>query len=115
MADGIGGSRSADLLLVRWRWAAEPSAGWLPAAWRLAGTRDRRHGAAHELACGGVALGNHVNDSVAREFFLNHRWLDFTQAGPRNLFWLLCFGPMAIQMMIGIWWRRKMERRAKQS
>jgi RNA polymerase sigma factor (sigma-70 family) len=71
--------------------------------------------AAHELACGGAALGNHVNDSVAREFFLRHRWLDFTQAGPRNLFWLLCFGPMAVQMMIGIWWRRKMEKRAKQN
>jgi RNA polymerase sigma factor (sigma-70 family) len=71
--------------------------------------------AAHELACGGVALGNHVNDVVAREFFLRHRWLDFTQAGPRNLFWLLCFGPMAIQMIIGICWRRKMERRGKQN
>jgi len=43
--------------------------------------------AAHELAYGGAALGNHVNDSVAREFFLRHRWLDFRQAGPRNLFW----------------------------
>ena len=70
--------------------------------------------AAHELACGGAALGNHVNDAVAREFFLRHRWLDFTQAGPRNLFWVLCFGPMSVQMMIWIWWRRKMEKRAKQ-
>jgi len=71
--------------------------------------------AAHELACGGAALGNHVNDAVAREFFLRHRWLDFTQAGPRNLFWVLCFGPMSVQMMIWIWWRRKMEKRAKQN
>jgi len=71
--------------------------------------------AAHELACGGAALGNHVNDSVARAFFLRHHWLDFTQAGPRNLFWLLCFGPMSVQMMIWIWWRRKMEQRAKQN
>ena len=70
--------------------------------------------AAHDLACGGVALGNHVNDAVAREFFLRHRWLDFTQPGPRNLFWLLCFGPMSGQMMLWIWWRRKMEKRAKQ-
>jgi RNA polymerase sigma factor (sigma-70 family) len=66
--------------------------------------------AAHELACGGAALGNHVNDAVARGFFQQHRWLDFTQAGPRNLFWLLCFGPMSVQMMIGVWWRRKMEK-----
>jgi RNA polymerase sigma factor (sigma-70 family) len=71
--------------------------------------------AAHELACGGAALGNHVNDTVAREFFLRHRWLDFTQAGPRNLFWVLCFGPIAVQTMFWIWWRRKMEKRTKQS
>jgi hypothetical protein len=71
--------------------------------------------AAHELACGGAALGNHVNDSVAREFFLRHHWLDFTQAGPRNLFWVLCFGPMSVQMMIWIWWRRKMEKHVKQN
>ena len=71
--------------------------------------------AAHELACGGAALGNHVNDAVAREFFLRHRWLDFTQAGPRNLFWVLCFGPMSVQMMIWIWWRRKMEKRKPQN
>ena len=71
--------------------------------------------AAHELALGGAALGNHVNDSAAREFFLRHRWLDFTQAGPRNLFWVLCFGPMSVQTMIWIWWRRKMEKRAKQN
>jgi len=69
--------------------------------------------AAHELACGGAALGNHVNDPVAREFFHAHRWLDFTQAGPRNLFWLLCFGPMALQTMFWIWWRRKMEKRTR--
>lgn len=71
--------------------------------------------AAHELACGGAALGNHVNDFVAREFFLRHHWLDFTQAGPRNLFWVLCFGPMSVQMMFWIWWRRRMEKRAKQN
>jgi RNA polymerase sigma factor (sigma-70 family) len=71
--------------------------------------------AAHELACGGAALGNHVNDAVARGFFHNHRWLDFTQAGPRNLFWLLCFGPLSVQTIIWMWWRRKMEKRAKQN
>jgi len=71
--------------------------------------------AAHELACGGAALGNHVNDAVARGFFQNHRWLDFTQAEPRNIFWLLCFGPMSLQMVIWIWWRRRMEKRAPQN
>jgi RNA polymerase sigma factor (sigma-70 family) len=71
--------------------------------------------AAHELACGGAALGNHVNDSVAREFLLRHRWLDFRQAGPRNLFWMLCFGPMSVQMIFWVWWRRKMEKRTKQN
>ena len=68
--------------------------------------------AAHELACGGMALGNHVNDAVARDFFVRHRWLDFTQAGPRNLFWLLCFGPMFVQTLFWIWWRWRMEKRA---
>ncbi len=67
--------------------------------------------AAHELACGGAALGNHVNDAVARDFFARHRWLDFTQAGPRNLFWLLCFGPMFVQMLIWAWFRRKTAKR----
>jgi RNA polymerase sigma factor (sigma-70 family) len=71
--------------------------------------------AAHELACGGAALGNHVNDAVAQEFFQSHRWLDFTQAGPRNLFWLLCFGPMSIQMMIWMWWQCKIEKRKQQN
>jgi RNA polymerase sigma factor (sigma-70 family) len=71
--------------------------------------------AAHDLACGGAALGNHVNDPVAREFFLRHRWLDFTQAGPRNLFWLLCFGPMSVQMLIWIWWRRRMAKRMNEN
>lgn len=71
--------------------------------------------AAHDLAFGGGALGSHVNDAVARGFFQNHRWLDFTLAGPRNVFWLLCFGPMSVQIAITIWWRRKMERCAKES
>lgn len=70
--------------------------------------------AAHDLACGGAALGAHVNDAVARNFFMGHRWLDFTQAGPRNLFWILCFGPMFAQMVFWIWWRRKILKRATQ-
>ena len=68
--------------------------------------------AAHQLALGGAALGNHVNDSVARAFFARHHWLDSTQAGPRNVFWLLCFGPLFVQMMIWIWWRRRIARRS---
>jgi RNA polymerase sigma factor (sigma-70 family) len=91
--------------------------GWIASGGMALGWHAAMGGmvAAHELAFGGAALGNHVNDSVAREFFLRYRWLDFTQAGPRNLFWLLCFGPMALQMMIWTWWRRKMEKRANQN
>jgi hypothetical protein len=70
--------------------------------------------AAHELALGGAALANHVNDPVAREFFARHRWLDFTQAGPRNLFWTLCFAPVFLQTLAWNWWRRKMLKRASQ-
>jgi RNA polymerase sigma factor (sigma-70 family) len=70
--------------------------------------------AAHEFALGGAALGNHINDDLAQDFFENYRWLDFNQSGPRNLFWLICFGPMFIQMLIWVWWRRKTEKRAEQ-
>jgi len=69
--------------------------------------------AAHDLVCGGFALGNHVNDAVAWDFYQRHRWLNFSQAGPRNVFWLLCFGPMLIQMLIWIWWRRRMAKRVR--
>ena len=71
--------------------------------------------AAHDLACGGAALAQHVNDHVAQRFFQNHPWLDFSQPAPRNLFWMLCFGPMMLQMMVWIWWRRKTEKRKKQN
>jgi RNA polymerase sigma factor (sigma-70 family) len=67
--------------------------------------------AAHELACGGAALGNHVNDAIAQAFFARHRWLDFTHPATMRVFWLLCFGPMFIQMVVWIWWRRRMARK----
>jgi RNA polymerase sigma factor (sigma-70 family) len=66
---------------------------------------------AHELALGGGALANHANDEVAREFFLRHRWLDFTQTGPRNAFWFLCFAPVIFQVLFWNWLRRKMDKR----
>jgi RNA polymerase sigma factor (sigma-70 family) len=71
--------------------------------------------AAHEFALGGAALANHVNDPVAREFFVRHRWLDITQAGPRNLFWTVCFAPVLLQMLAWNWWRRKMLKRSTQN
>ncbi len=69
--------------------------------------------AAHELALGAAALANHVNDATAREFFQTYRWFDFTRSRPRNLFWILCFGPLFVQMLIWIWWRRRMTKRSK--
>jgi RNA polymerase sigma factor (sigma-70 family) len=71
--------------------------------------------AARELALGGAAMAHHVNDDLAREFFIRYRWLDFTQAGPRNLFWGLCFGPVFLQMLIWGWWQRKVVRRGAQN
>ena len=68
---------------------------------------------AHELAWGGAALAEHVNDPVARQFFQDHPLLDFSRSFTRNLFWALCFGPVSIQMMIWIWWRRKHEKRSQ--
>lgn len=70
---------------------------------------------AHELALGGGALANHANDPVAREFFLRYRWLDFTQPGPRNAFWIACFAPVVFQLLFWNWLRRKMQDRSKPS
>ena len=68
--------------------------------------------AAHELALGGAVLANHANDPVAREFFLQHRWLDISQGTPRNAFYTLCFAPVLFQLLVWNWWRRKMLKRA---
>ena len=69
---------------------------------------------AREFALGGAAMANHANDPAAREFIMRYRWLDFTQGGPRILFWALCFGPMILQMLTWNWWRRKMLKLSKQ-
>ena len=55
--------------------------------------------AAHELACGGAALGNHVNDAVARDFFINHHWLDFHSSRPAQPF----FGSSASGLWLSRW------------
>ncbi len=90
---------------VGWMASGGMALGWHAAMGGIVG--------AHELACGAAALGDHVNDDVAREFFQRYHWLNFTQSGPRALFWLLCFGPMSVQMMVWMWWRRKTEKRGK--
>lgn len=68
---------------------------------------------AREFALGGGAIAHHANDAAAREFFTHYRWLDFTQSGPRNAFWIACFAPMLVQMLTWFWWRRKMGKRVK--
>jgi RNA polymerase sigma factor (sigma-70 family) len=68
---------------------------------------------AHEIALGGSAFANHANDSVAREFFLHYRWLDFTQAGPRNAFWFVCFAPVIFQVLLWTWLQKKLSKRAE--
>ncbi len=65
---------------------------------------------AHEIALGGGALANHANDAVARNFFLHYRWLDFTQAGPRNAFWIACFAPVILQVLLWTWLRKKLSK-----
>src|ERR1035437_6674799 len=70
--------------------------------------------AAHEIALGGVALAHHANDAVARDFLARHRWLDFSQTTPRNVFYTICFSPMFLMLMIGCWRRRITAKRAKQ-
>lgn len=87
------------------------ASGGLALAWRAA---SGGMAASHGLACGGAALGTHVNDSVAREFFLHHPWLILSDPLTQSCFWVLCFGPMFAQMIGWIRWRRKMEQREKQ-
>jgi hypothetical protein len=89
--------------------------GWIASGGMALGWHAAMGGivAAHELACGGAGLANHVNDAVARGFFEDHPLLNFTYAKTQRLFWLLCFGPMLPQMAFWIWRRRKMEKLAK--
>lgn len=65
---------------------------------------------AHDIALGGAALGLHANDSVAREFFALHHWLDISQRGPLSAFWFLCFAPVILQMVVWNWLRKKLLR-----
>ena len=69
---------------------------------------------AHDLALGGGALANHANDTVAREFYLRYRWLDYTQDGPSKAFGIVCFSPVVLQVLLWSWLRRKMEKRARE-
>ena len=64
---------------------------------------------ARELALGGAAMANHANDPVAREFILQHPWLDISRGTPRNVFYTLCFAPVFLQLVAWNWWRRKMQ------
>ena len=70
---------------------------------------------AHELAAGGAALGNHVNDAVTREFFTRHPWLNIFLPTTRNVFWMACFTPVVLQLIVLNWWRRKKLKRAAES
>jgi hypothetical protein len=66
--------------------------------------------AAHELGLGGLGLANHVNDDVAREYFMHHPWLDISRKSTRDWFWTLCFAPMFLQLVGMSIWRRKRSR-----
>ena len=68
--------------------------------------------AAHELAAGGAALAGHANDVVAREFFQRHPWLNIQRARTLQVFWIVCFLPLALQLFNIIMWRRKQMKRA---
>lgn len=89
--------------------------GWIASGGMALGWHAAMGGiaAAHELAYGGAALANHINDPAAQEFFKNHTSLDFSHPATQSLFWLLCFGPMLPQMLFWIWLRRKMEKQSK--
>jgi len=68
--------------------------------------------AAREIALGGAALARHMNDAVAKDFFARYHWLDITQPGPRDAFWIISFVPMLAQVLVVNWWRKKIAKRA---
>ena len=70
---------------------------------------------AHEIALGGLALAHHANDAVAREFLARHRWLDFDRDLSRNLFFMICFSPMMMSMVIWGWRRHVMAKRVRKN
>lgn len=63
--------------------------------------------AAREFALGGATVAQHMNDSAAREFFAHHHWMDITQSGPRNAFWIVSFAPLFMQVLVLNWWWRR--------
>ena len=70
---------------------------------------------AHDIAIGGGALAKHANDAVGREFLQRYYWLDTSQAGPRNTFWVVCFAPTLLQVLFWNWLRRKIQNRPPQN
>lgn len=68
---------------------------------------------AHGLALGGAAVAPHANDDLAREFFTRYWWLDISRSGPRDAFWIICFAPLFIQMLLWNWWRRRLTNRTR--
>lgn len=68
--------------------------------------------AARELALGGATVAQHMNDSEAREFFARYHWLNITEPGPRNAFWIVSFAPVLLQVILWQWWRKRMVKRA---
>jgi len=86
------------------------ASGGLAVAWHAA---TGGVAAAHEIALGGAALAKHANDSVARDFYLRHYWLNIDQPGPRNLFWIVCFAPVIFQMLGWKWLQKKFSHRKR--
>ena len=49
-----------------------------------------------------------ANDTVAREFFARHYWLNAGRGGPQAAFWTVCFLPIFAQILLWNWWRKRM-------
>lgn len=62
---------------------------------------------AHEFAIGGAAFARNANDTVAREFFARHYWLNAGHAGPQAVFWTFCLAPIFAQVLFLNWWRKR--------
>jgi hypothetical protein len=69
---------------------------------------------AHDVAIGGLALAEHMNDAAAKQFFDRFSWMDMTRPGRRNLLMLICWTPVLLSALIwSIMAKRKKQKQSR--
>jgi hypothetical protein len=92
--------------------------GWFASGGMAMGWRAALGGvvASHHFATGGLALAPHVDDVLAHDFFLRHRWMNvFNQSGPNLWFLALAIGPMFLQLLLWKWTQRKLQKNGRKN